>query len=196
MTISSPSSQSRLDSAQWRESIFTSADADSSGGLSKDEFSSMMDKLSAAPGRHGPHSAPPPPLPSEETSGSEDSATDSTAETSRLDELFAAADADGDGEVTLVEQEEALASMQGFGMPPPPPPFAGLESDEEREALDSLLSDVSEKLSSASATSADSTTTETATVDRDQLIAQLVAYLKQNSASAQSETATVLSADA
>jgi len=59
-----------------------------------------------------------------------------------------------------------------------------------------LLSDVSEKLSSASATSADSTTTETATVDRDQLIAQLVAYLKQNSASAQSETATVLSADA
>jgi hypothetical protein len=33
-------------------------------------------------------------------------------------------------------------------------------------------------------------------VDRDQLIAQLVAYLKQNSASAQSETATVLSADA
>ena len=179
-----------------RESMFTSADADSSGGLSKDEFSSMMDKLSAAPGRHGPHSAPPPPPPSEETSGSEDSATGATAETSRLDELFAAADTDGDGEVTLVEQEEALASMQGFGMPPPPPPFAGLESDEEREALDSLLSDVSEKLSSTSSTSADSTTTETATVDRDQLIAQLVAYLKQNSASAQSETATVLSADA
>ena len=176
--------------------MFTSADADSSGGLSKDEFSSMMDKLSAASGRHGPHSAPPPPPPSEETSGSEDSATGATAETSRLDELFAAADADGDGEVTLVEQEEALASMQGFGMPPPPPPFAGLESDEEREALDSLLSDVSEKLSSTSSTSADSTTTETATVDRDQLIAQLVAYLKQNSASAQSETATVLSADA
>ena len=93
--------------------MFTSADADSSGGLSKDEFSSMMDKLSAASGRHGPHSAPPPPPPSEETSGSEDSATDSTAETSRLDELFAAADADGDGEVTLVEQEDALASMQG-----------------------------------------------------------------------------------
>ena len=195
MTISSPSSQSRLDSAQWRESIFTSADADSSGGLSKDEFSSMMDKLSAAPGRHGPHSAPPPPPPSEETSGSEDSATGATAETSRLDELFAAADADGDGEVTLVEQEEALASMPGFAMSPPPP-FSGMESDEEREALDSLLSDVSEKLSSTSSTSDESSTTETTTVDRDQLIAQLVAYLKQNSASAQSETATVLSADA
>lgn len=175
--------------------MFTSADADSSGGLSKDEFSSMMDKLSAAWGRHGPHSAPPPPPPSEETSGSEDSATGATAETSRLDELFAAADTDGDGEVTLVEQEEALASMQGFGMPPPLP-FFGMESDEEREALDSLLSDVSAQLSSTSSTSADSTTTETATVDRDQLIAQLVAYLKQNSASAQSETATVLSADA
>ncbi len=178
-----------------RESMFTSADADSSGGLSKDEFSSMMDKLSAAPGRHGPHSAPPPPPPSEETSGSEDSATGATAETSRLDELFAAADTDGDGEVTLVEQEDALASMQGVGMPPPPP-FFGMEFDEEREALDSLLSDVSEKLSSTSSTSDESSTTEAATVDRDQLIAQLVAYLKQNSASAQSETATVLSADA
>jgi len=195
MTISSPSSQSRLDSAQMRESIFTSADADSSGGLSKDEFSSMMDKLSAAPGRHGPHSAPPPPPPSEETSESEESSTDSATATFRLDELFAAADADGDGEVTLVEQEDALASMQGFSMPPPLP-FFGMESDEEREALDSLLSDVSAQLSSTSSTSADSTTTETATVDRDQLIAQLVAYLKQNSASAQSETATVLSADA
>jgi len=178
-----------------RESIFTSADADSSGGLSKDEFSSMMDKLSAAPGRHGPHSAPPPPPPSEETSESEESSTDSATATFRLDELFAAADADGDGEVTLVEQEDALASMQGFSMPPPLP-FFGMESDEEREALDSLLSDVSAQLSSTSSTSADSTTTETATVDRDQLIAQLVAYLKQNSASAQSETATVLSADA
>ena len=172
--------------------MFTSADADSSGGLSKDEFSSMMDKLSAASGRHGPHSAPPPPPPSEETSESEASSTDSTTATSRLDALFAAADTDGDGEVTLVEQEDALASMQGFA----PSPFFGMESDGEREALDSLLSDVSEKLSSASSTSADSTTTETTTVDRDQLIAQLVAYLKQNSASAQSETATVLSADA
>ena len=175
--------------------MFTSADADSSGGLSKDEFSSMMDKLSAAPGRHGPHSAPPPPPPSEETSETEESSTDSTTATSRLDELFAAADTDGDGEVTLVEQEDALASMQSFSMPPPPP-FFGMESDEEREALDSLLSDVSEKLSSTSSTSDESSTTETTTVDRDQLIAQLVAYLKQNSASAQSETATVLSADA
>jgi hypothetical protein len=172
--------------------MFTSADTDSSGGLSKDEFSSMMDKLSAAPGRHGPHSAPPPPSPSEETSESEESSTDSTTATSRLDALFAAADTDGDGEVTLVEQEDALASMQGFA----PSPFFGMESDGEREALDSLLSDVSEKLSSTSSTSDESSTTETTTVDRDQLIAQLVAYLKQNSTSAQSETATVLSADA
>lgn len=175
--------------------MFTSADTDSSGGLSKDEFSSMMDKLSAPPRGHGPRSAPPPPPPSEETSESEDVSTDSSSATSRLDELFAQADADGDGEVTLVEQEDALASMQSFAMQPPPP-FPGMESDEEREALDSLLSDVSAQLSSTSATSADSTTTETATVDREQLIAQLVAYLKQNSTSAQSETATVLSADA
>ncbi len=94
-----------------RTQVFSQSDADGSGGLSVDEFKSMIE---AAPDGKGPP-------------GVEDP-----------ESFFKTADADGDGELTQAELDSAFeARMQNFqstvsrfGDGPPPPPPGGPPPDE------------------------------------------------------------------
>lgn len=129
MNISSTGGQ-RPDFAQMREQLFKKTDADSSGSITQEEFTTA---LSSRPSRPGG------------SSESEPSA----------EEVFAAMDTDSSGEVTETEHTAYLESVEaaraesgeamgGPGGPPPPPDgggdFAG-STDSLKSLLESLSSD-------------------------------------------------------
>lgn len=98
-----------------RTQVFNRSDADGSGGLSVDEFQSLVE---AAPGGKGPP-------------GVDD-----------VEGFFKTADADGNGELTQAELDSAFeAQMQNFqstvsrfGDGPPPPPPGGPPPGEEDDS--------------------------------------------------------------
>lgn len=87
MNISSTGSHHRPDPAEF----FKKADADSSGGISKDEFKTMME--------NGPR----------KTSGAAD------AKAPDFDAMFAETDTDGDGQISSAENEAAMQAHHSRG---------------------------------------------------------------------------------
>lgn len=87
MNISSTGSHQRPDPAEF----FKKADTDGSGGISKDEFKTMLE--------NGPQKAP----------GTSD------AQAPDIDKMFAETDSDGDGQISSTENEAAMRAHHHHG---------------------------------------------------------------------------------
>ena len=108
--------------------FFKKADADGSGGISKDELATMLANRPKRPG--------------------ETESTSSTESAEDIDKIFSTVDTDGDGVISEAENATHMENMEANGGPPPPPPGGGFAGSSS--TLQQLLSTLEEEGTSSS----------------------------------------------
>ncbi len=123
-------------SAEARQELFTNADADGSGGLSKTEMQAFGESMKTAM----------------DSASGVSRAKDGQGAPEMSDEMFAEIDTDGSGEVSTDELDAFEKNMQKKGPPPPPPAGSGASQidSESTSLLDYLNSSDDEESTSTS----------------------------------------------